>query len=193
MADDWSGYYRWVEGRAPRPLLTRALAEYGDVAAGAVAVDLGCGDGTESRALLEAGFAVTAVDADDAAMGLLADAASAGAPLTLLRAPMQDVELPAADLVYAGLSLPFCPPGAFDRLWARIRRALRPGGLLACDLFGDRDTWAGDEQMTSVAAERVTALLDGLEVLRLEESEEDGSSFSGPKHWHTFQVLARQV
>jgi trans-aconitate methyltransferase len=191
VVDDWSGYYQWIAGRAPRPLLVRALAEHGEAGPDAVAVDLGCGDGTESRALLEAGFRVTAVDSAEAAMAELAEAARAGAPVTLVRAAMQDVDLPPADLVYAGFSLPFCPPGAFDGLWARIRAALRPGAVLACDLFGDHDTWAGDPAMTFVTRARVDALLDGLDVRHLEESEEDGNSYSGPKHWHTFQVVAR--
>ena len=35
-------------------------------------------------------------------------------------------------------------------------------------------------------------LLDGLDILRLEETEQDGHAFSGPKHWHTFDILARK-
>jgi SAM-dependent methyltransferase len=191
VANDWSGYYRWMEGRSPRPLLTRALATYGVVAPTAVAVDVGCGDGTESLALLEAGFQVTSVDPEPTAMAVLDEPARSGLPLVRLRVPMQEVVLPGADLVYAGFSLPFCPPDAFDGLWARIRSALRPGGLLACDLFGDHDTWAGEPGMTFVTRDRVAGLLDGFDVVHLEESEEDGNAFSGPKHWHTFEVVAR--
>ena len=33
-------------------------------------------------------------------------------------------------------------------------------------------------------------LLDGLDILRLQETEPDGHAFSGPKHWHTFDILA---
>jgi len=39
---------------------------------------------------------------------------------------------------------------------------------------------------------QVDALLDGLDILRLEETERDGHAFSGPKHWHTFDILARK-
>ncbi|MGO3293883.1 MAG: hypothetical protein ACTIMB_14405 [Brachybacterium alimentarium] len=35
-------------------------------------------------------------------------------------------------------------------------------------------------------------LLYGLEILELTEEERDGRSFSGPKHWHTFRVIARR-
>ncbi len=189
--EEWGGYYRWIEGREPRPLLNRALAEYGAVPPGAVAVDLGCGDGVETTALLAAGFRVTAVDSSDDSMDRLGRLPEVGSTLTLQHVAMEETDLPPADLVYAGYALPFCPPEAFPGLWGRIRAALRPGGLLACDLFGERDTWAGEPHLTFLARARVVGLLEGMDLLHLEESEEDGNSFSGPKHWHTFQVVAR--
>jgi hypothetical protein len=39
---------------------------------------------------------------------------------------------------------------------------------------------------------QVEMLLDGLDILRLDETERDGHAFSGPKHWHTFDILARK-
>ncbi len=51
----WEAYYKSLEGREPRPLFTEALAKFGDQSGrGLQAVDLGCGDGTETLALLEA-------------------------------------------------------------------------------------------------------------------------------------------
>jgi SAM-dependent methyltransferase len=189
---DWEGYYAWVAGREPRPLLTRALEYYGEVAPHAVAVDIGCGDGVETQALLAAGFAVTAIDATEGAIDLLRGLPEAGGRLTPVLAAMQDAGLPSADLVYAGYALPFCPPDAFDDLWSRIRSALRPGALLACDLFGDRDQWVGTPDMNFVTRDRVQGLVAGLDLRSLHEIEEEGRTFSGPKHWHTFQVVARQ-
>ena len=72
-----------------------------------------------------------------------------------------------------------------------MRAALRPGGVLAVDLFGERDDWAGTEG-TYLARAEVDSLLEGLEVLDLSEEERDGRSFAGPKHWHTFRILARR-
>lgn len=189
---DWDGYYAWVAGREPRPLLTRALEYYGEVPPHPVAVDIGCGDGVETRALLAAGFAVTAIDATEGAIDQLRALPEAGDRLTPVLAPMQDADIPSADLIYAGYALPFCPPDSFDALWSRIRSALRPGGLLACDLFADRDQWAETPDMTFVTRDRVQDLVAGLDLRSLHEIEEEGLTFSGPKHWHTFQVVARQ-
>jgi trans-aconitate methyltransferase len=188
---DWSAYYRWLDGRPVRALCERGLREYGEVPAGATAVDLGCGDGTETRALLAAGFAVTAVDSAGGSMDMLRRLPGAGTTLTLVPAAMQDVDLPPADLVHASLSLPFCPPEQFDGLWARICAALRPGGLVVCDLFGDRHAWAGEDGMTFVTRARVLDLVSGLDLRSLHEIEEETQSFRGPTHWHAFQVVAR--
>ncbi|GAB4094813.1 hypothetical protein GCM10028787_02880 [Brachybacterium horti] len=39
------------------------------------------------------------------------------------------------------------------------------------------------------AAEAMTRDLDVIEIV---EEERDGGSFSGPKHWNTYQVIARR-
>lgn len=45
----WEAYYKSLEGREPRSLFTEALAKFGDQSGrGLQAVDLGCGDGTET-------------------------------------------------------------------------------------------------------------------------------------------------
>src|SRR6266568_4185474 len=59
-------------------------------------------------------------------------------------------------------SLPFCAPRQFPALWTRIIHGLLPGGIFAGQLFGIRDSWADDPDMSFHNREEVTALLDGL-------------------------------
>ena len=108
----------------------------------------------------------------------------------MLCASFTEADLPRAHLIHAGFSLPFCPPQEFPALWARIRQAVAPGGVFAGQLFGTRDTWADDPDMTFCTRHQAEVLLDGLDIFRLEETERDGHAFSGPKHWHTFDILA---
>lgn len=108
-------------------------------------------------------------------------------------ASFAQVDLPRAHLIHAGFSLPFCSPPEFPALWMRIRRALAPGGVFAGQLFGTRDSWAGDPKMTFHTRQDVQAVLADLQILRLSETERDGQAFSGPKHWHTFDILARNL
>jgi SAM-dependent methyltransferase len=95
-----------------------------------VAIDVGCGDGTEALALLARGWTVIAVDAAPEAIARLCApvAPEDGTRLTALVASFGELELPDADLVYAGLSLPSCDPRDFDQVWRRISTAVRAEG-----------------------------------------------------------------
>jgi SAM-dependent methyltransferase len=112
--------------------------------------------------------------------------------LTTSIAPYAGVDLPSADLVYAGLSLPFCNPHEFDEVWARITTAVRPGGLFVGHFFGPHDTWAGTPDMTFHTRAEAEELFAEFEILGLREQDEDGEALSGPKHWHVFHVIARK-
>ena len=61
----------------------------------------------------------------------------------------------------------------------RIRSALRPGGRFAGELFGDRDTWASDPDMTFHDGVAARARFEGLEVESFVEEDEDGEAFDG--------------
>jgi tellurite methyltransferase len=192
---DWTGYYDAQEGREPRELLTEVLRVFDAEHRVGRAVDIGCGDGTDSLALLERGWHVLSIDAQDDAIrrlrARLTDEVTARSATVI--SSMQAVDLPPADLVFASFSLPFCPPEAFPDLWARIRASLRPGGRFAGELFGDRDTWASDPEMTFHDVDTARALFDGLDLESFVEEEEDGEAFEGPKHWHVFHVIARRT
>jgi hypothetical protein len=105
---------------------------------------------------------------------------------------MNSMELPLADLLYAGYSLPYQEPAQFRRMWTVARSALRPGGWLAANVFGERDSWAGDDGLTFLSAADARALADGLEIVTWREEDDNGPAFSGPKHWHVFDLLARR-
>jgi tellurite methyltransferase len=67
---DWAGYYGWSSGREPRPILLAACQQLGP-GAGRLAVDLGCGEGTDALALLDRGWSVLAVDTEPAGLASL--------------------------------------------------------------------------------------------------------------------------
>jgi tellurite methyltransferase len=155
------------------------------------AIDLGFGAGNDTLELLRRGWNVLAIDAQKDAAEFLNDRVPAPlrSRLTTLVAPMEGLEIPAADLVYASFSLPFCSPDQFAPLWRRIRRALRPGGHFAGQLFGDRDAWAGDRPMSFFGINDVRSLTRGYRLELLRETVEEGRSFEGPKHWHFFDLI----
>ncbi|WP_235940798.1 class I SAM-dependent methyltransferase [Paramicrobacterium fandaimingii] len=184
---DWDAYYEAMSGRPPRKNLIAALEQWGDRAPGH-AIDLGAGDGLESRELASRGWRVTAIDGDAGLPERLHGIENVTAQTADFA---QIVELPASDLVFSGFALPFCPHEHFDALWGAIRTCLRPGGLLAVEFFGVRDEWAETPGMTFHTRNDVERMLWGLETLLLDEDERDGRAFDGPKHWHVFHVIAR--
>jgi SAM-dependent methyltransferase len=193
---DWAAFYRSTIGREPRPLFTKGIAavEAAGVAPGQ-AIEIGFGDGRETLALLEAGWRVLALDAAPAAAEVLQSQvpADVGGRLEIRSMPAEDADLVPFDLLYAGYSLPFLSADAFDRFWTNVRDRLRPGGILVVNFFGPRDSWAGRDGMRFIDVDAVRRLVDGLEVLALDEEHQDGNSFLGPKHWHVFDVIARRA
>jgi tellurite methyltransferase len=111
--------------------------------------------------------------------------------LTTTVARMEEVELPEADLIWAGFSL-FLPTGAMVGGLVEGPRSGPSGWPFGGQILGERDTWASDQEISSFSRDDGRALFDGFEIERFEEEEEDGEACSGPKHWHLFHVLARR-
>ena len=194
---EWEGYFRAVEGRALREVFVEALPLLPTASQGKrqlVAVDLGCGDGKESLELLALGWTVLATDRAPEGIERLLESAppEASEHLTTRIAAFTDVDFPPADLVYAGLSLPFCTPAEFEHVWRELVAALRPGGFFVGHLFGPHDTWAGTPDVNFHSRVEVEKLLSGFEIISLREEDEDGAAVGGPKHWHVFHVIARR-
>lgn len=195
VIEDWEPFYTATAGSPVRALCLEAIGIAGEPQ-GRLAVDLGAGAGREAAALLAAGWQVLALDgAPGAHLRIQASVPPAHRDrLTVVEQSFGALgELPEAGLVYAGYALPFQRPEVFARTWSLIRAALRPGSgaLLAVNLFGPRDTWAGDPELTTHGPDEARALLDGLEILALREEEREGHAVSGPKHWHVLDLLAR--
>jgi SAM-dependent methyltransferase len=192
---DWREYYERMAGRPPRQTLLAALERFGADASGLSAVDLGCGEGRDTIALLRRGWHVLAIDAEAAAIARLLARPDlpTGAALETRCARFEDTGWPAVDLVNASFALPLCPPQRFPGLWAKVERSLAPGGRFAGQLFGERDEWQGEPGITHLARRDIDGLLQGFAVEMLEEEETDTTTpYGKPKHWHLFHIVARK-
>jgi len=193
---EWVDYYRAMENRQPRQLFQywQRIWEASREKPG-FAIDLGCGDGTETLALLAHGWSVLAVDYTPEAIEWV-----------IRRTPEEDrdrlqvqvitfqlARFPPANLIYAGLSLPFCSPEDFLLVWRKICTALKPGGRFVGHFFGVRDSWAGKPDMNFLTAVQARSLLDGLAVEKFQEFEQDEPTvFEAVKRRHTFEVIAKR-
>jgi SAM-dependent methyltransferase len=192
----WSDYYRAVAGRPPRELYRQTVARFDPAAAaGRLAVDLGCGSGIETLDLLKQGWNVVAVDQEAAAIEqLLARVpAEARGRLETRMATFETAALPAADFIWAGLSLPFCPPGSLPAVWAKIVAALKPGGRFAGDFFGNRGAWRREAPMTFLTRDELTRLCAPLHIeYFIEEEGERPTALDGIQRVHGFSVVVRK-
>lgn len=192
--DSYWASYNARPTRAVRPLC-QAVLEAAGPGAGRLAVDLGCGAGIETRALLMAGWRVLALDGEPGTRDRVLSTTQ-GTPqdqLTIDAIHFRDlVALPAADLLFAGYSLPYIHPLDFARIWGLIRASLRPDAWFAGNLFGVRDSWAGNPEATFLGEEAARALFEGMEILMFNEVEEDGQADGASKHWHVFDIIARR-
>ena len=158
------------------------------------AIDLGCGPGVDTRAMLGRGWSVFATDAEQEAIDRLRrrvpDDLAAGLETAVAR--MEDVELPRADLVWATSASSSAVLRRSPDVWAKVTGVDRPGGRFAGQLLGDRDAWAPNGDISAFTRDEALALFDALELERFDEVEEDGDVSGEQKHWHYFHAVARK-
>lgn len=195
---DWSAYYAAMAGRPPRETLMQALAlieSEGTALSQPMAIDLGCGEGRDSVALLQRGWHVLAIDAEPEAIARLQQRAE-GLPgqLETQQNRFETLTLPpSVDLINASFSLPFCLPDHFAQVWQQIVAALRPGGWFCGQLFGDRDSWATIPTRTHLTRDQAIALLQAFEIKHFHEEEHPGTTALGhEKYWHLFHIVAQK-
>ncbi|MDN4644241.1 class I SAM-dependent methyltransferase [Arthrobacter sp. PsM3] len=191
----WADYNAAQADRPVRPLCIEAMSFAGQ-GNGRRAIDLGCGAGKETLALLRDGWRVHAVDSlldtRERLLGIVPT--DADGRLSIEVRPFQELrDLPAADLIFAGYSLPFIRPAEFGRFWWMMLGALRREGVVAVNLFGDRDSWADVPEWNFHTEVEARRLFDGLQIQTFEVYDAEGLSFRGPKHWHIYDVIARQL
>lgn len=205
MTDDDSlrfqdfSWLEYQERTAHRPVTDYFAAAMrfvdGDNGDGRLAVDLGCGGGSETRELLARGWRVFATDAGPDSKRLVTERTPLDHRLRLehVHGKFHEVDLPQADLVYAQYSLPF----ADDDLEAAVDAAIggvKPGGAFVGQLFGHNDTWAGDGA-ASVDREWIEAKFREFSELEIDEQDFEGSyggSEANQKRWHVFHIHARR-
>lgn len=195
----WQRYNQAGAEAPPRPRLVNTLEKFFGARAGR-ALDLGCGGGRDTVALLNQGWTVDAVDNDESALAIMAGLSGRWPDqLRVLPYGFDELEPKTGfyDLISASYSLPFCRPDRFNLFFQSIKGALAPGGILSCDLFGKNDSWnqkrADRPQLTFLERREVEMLTEGLKTELLKEDEYDGPSFSeSNKHWHMFTLVARK-
>lgn len=217
---DWPAYFDAVAGQPPRETLVRALDAFEREDADAAepvlrtAVDVGCGEGRDTRAMLARGgstrWRVMACDASHEGLRRLESSLFEHSPERYALEAMPMEKLAAAfsggvqigissrsdrrvDFVNASFALPFCEEDAFPALWDWIVGLILPGGRFAGQLFGERDEWAAVNPRRHVSRARALELLGAFELEHFDEVEKTGAdAMGGEKRHHLFHIVGRK-
>jgi tellurite methyltransferase len=187
-----NGYYDITKNKPPRSLLVEALD--GADGSGKLALDFGCGAGSDTKYLLKKNFEVEAVDGSKAAWDYL-KLLPHQERLHFKHSDFESFKFGSYDFINAAYSLPFADNKEFSRIFKDLKNSLNPDGLFVGQLFGVNDQYKRPgETMTFLNKAEVEDLLKDLKIIKLKEIEKDGKLANGkPKHWHYFDIIAQST
>jgi len=165
---------------------------------GGMAADLGAGTGRDALFLLQQGWNVLAIDAEQLAIDIILNRVDSSFlnNLEVITSHFSEMILPnELDLINASYSLPFCNPQDFPKCWKMITEQLSIGGRFSGQFFGEKDEWAINPDLTIHSYENILKLFEDqfiIEYLQIEDGLipcADGKM----KHWHVYHVVAKRI
>jgi len=166
-----------------------------------VAIDCGCGAGSDIAFLRANGFTVHAFDIEEDAIARCRKRFHGDSKVLLSHASFSTFEYPPASLIVADASLFFCPDSEFDDVWDKIREALLPKGVFVGSFLGPEDTMAGPDydrdafwpEVLVASEDKVKLWLEDFEIVSFTEHRTSGQTVNGTPHqWHIFSVVAQK-
>ena len=153
------------------------------------ALDLGCGMGTDSLALAQIGYEVDAVDSHADRIRALEEQKNK-LTIHVVQADIRDfnIEQEKYSVIICNNVLSFLK--SKDELFAMIRKVsngLAPQGVLYFTVFGPRDEWANNKEMSFIDYDSILTFLNDLPLKIYHRSTEEGygkKMDGGIKYWH---------
>lgn len=155
-----------------------------------MAIDCGCGAGTDIAFLRANGFSVHAFDIEAEAITRYQRRFIGDGKVTLSQDSFSTYHYPRASLIVADASLFFCPEDEFKVVWKKINKALLPGGVFVGSFLGPKDTMAGTgydrdafwPNVLVASEHKVKEWLRPFEVVSFTEHRKSGTETDGGYH-----------
>lgn len=199
MSEEKLKYFEATANRGARDDLILAVSLLGDIK---IAVDCGCGAGSDIAFLRSEGFSVYGFDIEEESIVRCRARFGDDDKVWLSQSSFDSFEYPSASLIVADASLFFCPQREFDSVWCKIVNALTPNGIFCGSFLGPEDTMAGPgydkdafwPDVLVLEKFQVEACFKGFEVVSFKEYKKSGVAPGGGLHeWHIFSVVARKI
>lgn len=158
---DWTQYYEITRNKPPSKLLIKAL---GYVKNRERAIDIGGGALKDTRYLLEQGFDVTVIDSSELMVKEAKKIHSKELHYFISFFDKFDFPKNTFDIASAMYSLPFNQPETFDMVFEKIKNSLVRGGIFCGHLFGERDQWSKNKEMTFHTEKKARKLFEDMEM-----------------------------
>jgi len=168
-----------------------------------IAIDCGCGAGSDIKYLLLNGFKIYGFDIENLAIIRCQERFNGNANVVLSLDSFRSFSYPQASLILADASLFFCPSEDFEYVWSKMHGCLCPNGIFCGSFLGPEDTMASSnydkdaywKHILVFNEEQVRSLFfNYYEILSFTEHRSSGKSPNGmPHNWHIFSVVARKI
>jgi len=168
-----------------------------------IAIDCGCGAGSDIAYLLSKGFTVYGFDLENESISICNSRFKRNKKVILSQDSFNSFEYPRASLVLADASLFFCPEKDFENVFKNIHECLYPDGIFCGSFLGPEDTMAGPSydkeaywpDILVFYEEEIKSIFDGYyEIIRFTEHKSSGNSADcSPHQWHIFSVVAKKI
>ncbi|MBE8576711.1 class I SAM-dependent methyltransferase [Vibrio sp. OPT18] len=158
-----------------------------------VAIDCGCGTGSDIALLEQQAYQVYGFDVNPDSIAICRDRFGRKSLVEISESGFEHYDYPKSGVVIANSSLFFADPTRFDGVWHNIENCLEVGGVFAGDFMGVDDSWAHGYRTptTPLTKTKVLSLFNDFEIVRFHERDEQAlTSLGRVKHWHTYSVVA---
>jgi SAM-dependent methyltransferase len=171
-------------------LTTKRAIDFIEKQSSRSALDIGAGNGRDSKYLATHGFDVTAVDISVSSLAEL----RCFSRIRFVCSDVRDLTLGQYDLINASLVLPFLEKHSFLEFWPRLLASLNVGGVVCGHFFGAKDWKCGNDLVWAADRETVVELLSTLNIKELEERLARGPNESGETvQKHNFSFIAKCI
>lgn len=189
--DKWRKFYEKALNR-PHSKRTEQAVKL-NMSSQKVAVDCGCGTGSDIEYLNSQGYLVHGFDLNPDSIAICRERFEGNSQVHLYESSFDSFNYPKSGVVIANASLFFVEKVHFQTTWKKITSCLEIGGVFVGDFMGKNDSWSShyNQAITSLTKEDIAALFTNFDIIQLQERDEDGTTMLGEsKHWHIYSVVA---